>query len=89
MNILKYIGYRLLALVLQVIGAIAIIFSAMGLVKYDPVGIFVFNLQDSSITNQELIDEFKASLGLDLPLYERFILYLSRLFGEGSLGTSW
>jgi peptide/nickel transport system permease protein len=89
MNILKYIGYRLLALILQVIGAIAIIFSAMGLVKYDPVAIFVFNLPDSSVANEALINEFKASLGLDLPLYERFALYLSRLLGEGSLGTSW
>ena len=89
MNILRYIGFRLLALFLQVVGAIAIIFAAMGLVKYDPVGIFVFNMQDSSIVSEELIDEFKASLGLDLPLYERFVLYLSRLFGEGSLGTSW
>ncbi len=89
MNILKYIIYRFIALIAQIIGAIALIFTAMSLVPYDPVAIFIFNLNDNTKDTNALINQLKNSMGLDQPLYARFWNYIVNLFSHFSLGNSW
>jgi len=96
MNLFKYALLRLFALILQIIGAIAVILSITSVISYDP-SIF-FAIGDTSGSSGGLgttgrtpaeIAQFKKDIGLDKSLVQRFLDYISQLFLHGNLGNSW
>ena len=86
----EYIIYRLLGLVLQVIGAVGLTFVMLRLVPFDPTLFFLINYRGSnSARRAELLAELRSQLGLDVPVYIQFYRFFRNFVVHGSLGTSW
>ncbi|MEK9715756.1 MAG: hypothetical protein VW394_03250, partial [Candidatus Heimdallarchaeota archaeon] len=95
MNLIKYIMLRGVALVAQIVGAVAVIIFATSLIPYD-ISVF-FTIGDVSedgvigqeTRTQEDIEQFKQELGLDKSPFERFYDFIVKMFTQGDLGYSW
>lgn len=81
---LRYLCYRLIAAVPVMIGVSIAVFVMVRLVPGDPVQIMFANQSQPS---QEQIDAMRHQLGLDLPIYEQYVKYLTGIV-QGDLGES-
>jgi ABC-type dipeptide/oligopeptide/nickel transport system permease component len=83
MQILKYIGRRLLFVIPQLFGIILVSFFLVKLIPGDPVVMML-----GPVASQESIDSLRASMGFDKPLIVQFWTYFVKVL-HGDLGTSW
>jgi peptide/nickel transport system permease protein len=80
--VLKYIARRLLGAIPVLFGLSIVLFAFVHLLPGDPVTALL-----GQHATPELRREIMAQLGLDKPLYEQYLLYLSQVV-QGDLGTS-
>jgi len=78
----RYVLKRLLSLVGTLLGVSVLIFLMVHLIPGDPVTTIL-----GQFASPEAIDQLRAKLGLDLPLWEQYIHFLGKLL-VGDLGTS-
>ena len=83
MGLLRYTLYRLLQAIPVLIGITVITFVLANLAPGDPVRLM---LQGQEV-DEELIETIEQRYGLDQPLHERYITYMSGLL-QGDLGHS-
>ena len=81
---LRYVSKRLLQSVPVLLGVSIVVFLLMHLIPGDPVLVM---LQGSPNVTPELIAEVRRNLGLDAPLPQQYISYLTRAV-QGDLGKS-
>jgi peptide/nickel transport system permease protein len=81
---LRYIVTRLAVAAVMVVLATLVIFLIANTVPGDPV---LAQLGDLAASNAEFVARFRARWGLDLPLWERYWIFLQGL-ANGDLGTS-
>lgn len=79
----QYIAWRLFHAIFVMWGAATLVFLILNLAPGDPV----VNLVGENATQEEFA-RVRVSLGLDLPLHERYVTFLGELV-RGDLGTSW
>jgi peptide/nickel transport system permease protein len=84
MGLLKYIGRRLLLMVIVLFGVSIITFAITRFVPGDPL---VANLGQSAMNNPEIIAAYEAKWGLDKPIPVQYIDYMKNLL-HGDMGTS-
>ncbi|MCE7735971.1 MAG: ABC transporter permease [Candidatus Heimdallarchaeota archaeon] len=89
MKIVEFILYRFWALILQVLGAVALIFALIEFLPYDPTVFFLFGFRGTAEGRLIELERLRASLGLDIPVYQRYINFFENFFTNGSLGYSW
>jgi len=79
----RYIGQRLLVMVVIVIGVTAITFSIMHLGPGDPVEL----MAGGARVTPERIEAIRIRFGLDKPIHIQYFVWLSRII-QGDFGTS-
>jgi peptide/nickel transport system permease protein len=86
---LKYIGKRLVILLVTVFISITIIFFVPRLVPGDPMGAIMLKLaaMGGSLGSTDLIEEYRRMFGLDQSLWNQYISFLRELL-KGNLGYS-
>lgn len=84
MNMLKYIGRRLILMLIVLAGVTVITFIISRSVPGDPL---VAHLGQSAMSNPEIVAAYEAKWGLDKSMGEQFILFIKNMF-HGDLGTS-
>lgn len=84
MSMLKYVGRRLLLMLIVLFGVVVITFAITRMVPGDPL---VANLGQSAMSNPDIVAAYEAKWGLDKPDAEQFLIYLKNL-SQGSMGTS-
>ena len=80
----RYIVTRLGVAAMMAVLATLVIFLIANTVPGDPV---LAQLGDLAASNKEFLAFWRAKYGLDLPLYERYFIFLKGLF-QGDLGIS-
>ena len=80
----RYILSRLALAVVMALLATLVIFLIANTVPGDPV---LAQLGDLAASNKEFVAAWRAKWGLDLPLWERYLIFLQRLL-HGDLGIS-
>lgn len=80
----KYILRRLLFMVFLLIGVSLLVFLISHLVPSDPVAA---NMSPQAMSDPEVVAVFRAKWGLDKPLYQQYMIYLSNLL-RGDMGIS-
>src|SRR5690606_8540691 len=80
----RYIISRLGITVIMAVLATLVIFLIANTVPGDPV---LAQLGDVAASNKEFVAEWRAKFGLDLPLWHRYLIFLSGLL-HGVLGVS-
>lgn len=83
MNILVYIGRRLLLIAPQIIGIVLVSFMLVKTIPGDPAILML-----GPTATPEAITALRQGMGLDKSLPIQFSIYLQNLF-KGDLGTSW
>ncbi|GIO08961.1 peptide ABC transporter permease [Brevibacillus reuszeri] len=78
----QYVLKRLLSLVGTLLGVSVLIFLMVHLIPGDPVTTIL-----GQFATPEAVDQLRAKLGLDLPLWEQYMHFLGKLL-TGDLGTS-
>ncbi|MGL4290703.1 MAG: ABC transporter permease, partial [Phreatobacter sp.] len=81
---LRFIVSRLGITVMMAIMATLVIFLISNMVPGDPI---LAQLGDIAASNKEFVAEWRAKWGLDLPLWERYLIFLKGLV-QGDLGVS-
>src|SRR5882757_8099469 len=81
---LRFIVSRLGITVMMALLATLVIFLIANMVPGDPV---LAQLGDVAASNKEFVAEWRAKWGLDLPLWERYFVFLKGL-AHGDLGVS-
>jgi peptide/nickel transport system permease protein len=81
---LRYLVSRLALAALMILLATLVIFLIVNMVPGDPV---LTQLGDIAANNPDMVAAFRHKWGLDLPLWDRYWLFLSGLF-HGDLGMS-
>ncbi len=89
MRIGEFIVYRIWALIMQLLGAVALIFALVEYLPYDPTLLFLFTFRGNDEERTIALKKLRHDLGLDVPVFQRYINFFVALFTEGSLGTSW
>lgn len=84
MKRLKFIGKKLLYLLIMLIGVATLVFILTKLVPGDPV---VANLSQRSLNAPEVVAAYKAKYGLDQPIPVQYVMYMKNLL-KLDLGTS-
>lgn len=84
MRLWQYIARRIVLTVPLIIGITLMAFVVSHLVPADPLGMV---LSERAMANPEIVQAYRARWGLDRPLYEQYLVYLSRLL-QGDLGDS-
>lgn len=84
MKRLKFIGKKLLYLLIMLIGVATLVFILTKLVPGDPV---VANLSQRSLNDPEVVAAYKAKYGLDQPIPVQYVMYMKNLL-KLDLGTS-
>ncbi len=84
MNMLKYIGRRLILMLVVMFGISIITFCISHMVPGDPIAV---NLGQSAMSDPEIVAAYEAKWGLDQPLYVQYFSYMKNLF-HGDMGTS-
>jgi peptide/nickel transport system permease protein len=82
--VVRYIGRRILLMVVAALGVTLISFVISHAVPADPI---VSNLGQQASQRPEIVAAFKAKWGLDKPLYQQYFNFLGNL-AHGDLGTS-
>src|SRR3954466_15051194 len=80
----RYIVTRLVIAAIMAVLATLVIFLIANTVPGDPV---LAQLGDLAASNKEFVAFWRAKYGLDLPLYERYFIFLKGLL-HGDLGIS-
>lgn len=80
----RYIARRLVLMVVAAVGVTLISFIVSHAVPSDPI---VSNLGQQASQRPEIVAAFKARWGLDRPLHEQYLSFVSNLL-HGDLGTS-
>src|SRR5438093_4084561 len=83
MNIIRYIGKRLLFIVPQLIGIVLVSFILVKAIPGDPATLML-----GPMASNESIARLRSELGLDKPLPLQFLIYIENL-ARGDMGTSW
>src|SRR3954468_1757207 len=81
---LRFVVSRLGITVMMAVLATLVIFLIANMVPGDPV---LAQLGDVAASNKEFVAEWRAKWGLDLPLWERYFIFVQRLL-HGDLGIS-
>ena len=81
---LRYVVSRVGLAVVMALLSTLVIFLIANTVPGDPV---LSQLGDLAASNKEFLAEWRAKWGLDLPLWERYLIFLQRL-AHGDLGIS-
>jgi peptide/nickel transport system permease protein len=82
--LLRYVVSRLAITVVMALLATLVIFLIANTVPGDPV---LAQLGDIAASNKEFVAEWRAKYGLDLPLWQRYLIFLQGLL-RGDLGMS-
>jgi peptide/nickel transport system permease protein len=80
----RYIVSRIVAAFIMAIFATLVVFLISNTVPGDPV---LAQLGDIAASNKEFLAEWRAKWGLDLPLWQRYLIFLKGL-AQGDLGIS-
>ncbi len=83
MQLLRYLGKRLLIAIPQLFGIALVAFFLLKLIPGDPAPMML-----GPLATQEAVDKLRHEMGLDQPLPQQFVAYLGRLV-HGDLGRSW
>lgn len=81
---LRYVSNRLITAFALALFATLVVFLIASLVPGDPI---ISMLGDLAASKPEIVAEYRAKWGLDLPLWEQYWIFLTRLF-HGDLGIS-
>ena len=84
MEQLKFIGKRLVYLVVMLFGVATLVFILTKMIPGDPA---VANLSQRALNDPEIVAAYRAKYGLDQPLPVQYILYMKNLL-QFDLGTS-
>ncbi len=84
MERLKFIGKRLIYLVVMLFGVATLVFILTKMIPGDPT---VANLSQRSLNDPEVVAAYRAKYGLDQPVFVQYILYIKNLL-HLDLGTS-
>ena len=84
MEKLKFIGKRLVYLVVMLFGVATLVFILTKMIPGDPT---VANLSQRALNDPEIVAAYRAKYGLDQPLPVQYILYMKNLL-QFDLGTS-
>ena len=84
MERLKFIGKRLVYLVIMLFGVATLVFILSKLVPGNPV---TANLSQRALSDPEIVAAFEAKYGLDQPIIVQYFLYIKNLL-QFDLGTS-
>lgn len=80
----RYLAGRTLATIVMALLSTLVVFVIASVVPGDPV---LAQLGDMAASNPDIVREYRAKWGLDLPLYEQYWIFLRNLAG-GDLGIS-
>src|SRR5438309_9059289 len=83
MNIIRYIGKRLLFIVPQLIGIVLVCFILVKAIPGDPATLML-----GPMASDESISRLRRELGLEKPLPVQFLIYIENLT-RGDMGKSW
>ena len=83
MQVLAYIGRRLLFVGPQLVGILLVSFLLVKLIPGDPAVMML-----GPFATDEGLTRLRAELGLDRSIFEQFLIYLWKVL-QGDLGTSW
>ena len=84
MERLKFIGKRLIYLVVMLFGVATLVFILTKMIPGDPT---VANLSHRALNDPEVVEAYRAKYGLDQPVFVQYILYIKNLL-HLDLGTS-
>ena len=84
MEQLKFIGKRLVYLVVMLFGVATLVFILTKMIPGDPT---VANLSQRALNDPEIVAAYRAKYGLDQPLPVQYILYMKNLL-QFDLGTT-
>ncbi len=84
MERLKFIGKRLIYLVVMLFGVATLVFILTKMIPGDPT---VANLSQRALNDPEVVAAYRAKYGLDKPVFVQYILYIKNLL-HLDLGTS-
>jgi peptide/nickel transport system permease protein len=84
---MSFITYAFRRSLLSIIGLFGVIVTVFFISHFIPVDPVVANLGQKAMSNPEIVATFKQTYGLDKPIGEQFVMYLSRM-AKGDLGTS-
>ena len=84
MERLKFIGKRLIYLVVMLFGVATLVFILTKMIPGDPT---VANLSQRALNDPEVVAAYQAKYGLDQPVFVQYILYIKNLL-HLDLGTS-
>ena len=84
MERLKFIGKRLIYLVVMLFGVATLVFILTKMIPGDPT---VANLSQRALNDPEVVAAYRAKYGLDQPVFVQYILYIKNLL-HLDLGTS-
>lgn len=84
MEQLKFIGRKLVYLLVMLFGVATMVFILTKMIPGDPV---VANLSQRALNDPEIVAAYKAKHGLDQPLLMQYVIYIKNLF-QLDLGTS-
>ena len=85
MERLKFIGKRLVYLVIMLFGVATLVFILSKLVPGNPV---TANLSQRALSDPEIVAAFEAKYGLDKPVWEQYSINLGGLV-KGDFGISY
>jgi len=83
----KYVLRRLLISIPTIIGITILIFIAMRVLPGDPLALIVTEGQGAYVLSEEELQEVRASLGLDRPYYEQYLVWMKDVL-RGDMGRS-
>ncbi len=84
MERLKFIGKRLIYLVVMLFGVATLVFILTKMIPGDPT---VANLSQRALNDPEVVAAYRVKYGLDQPVFVQYILYIKNLL-HLDLGTS-
>ena len=84
MERLRFIGKRLIYLVIMLLGVATLVFILTKLVPGDPV---TANLSQRALSDPEIVAAYKMRYGLDKPVITQYFYYMRNLL-QLDLGTS-
>ncbi len=82
----SYLLRRLFYAVFVVFGVVTLVFFSLQLTPGDPISLLI-PAEGGGAASQELAERLRARYGLDRPLHEQYLIYISRVV-QGDLGTS-
>lgn len=89
MNIGLFILHRILALVIQIVGAVALVFGLIAMMPFNPTILFIFGFTGTPEERDIELARLEHELGIDVPVYQQFFNFFIRLFEDQTLGNSW